>query len=63
MKKAGFLVPGAQVLIWNNTHKKGNVLLSLALVYLKSKTGKGFAASICAAKAIKVASAAGRPII
>ena len=23
MKKAGFLVPGAQVLIWNNTHKKG----------------------------------------
>ena len=24
MKKAGFIVPGgAQVLIWNNTHKKG----------------------------------------
>jgi hypothetical protein len=23
MKKAGFLVPGAQALIWNNTPKKG----------------------------------------
>jgi len=23
MKKAGFLVPGAQVLIWNNIPKKG----------------------------------------
>lgn len=63
MKKAGFLVPGAQVLIWNNTPKKGKGGFIPSLVYLKSKTGKGFAASICAAKAIKVASAAGRPII